>query len=311
MTIIERAADQLKKDGSLGKEEEGIFADGNENIFSQNPFDKIEQPSLGPTESSSTPGSATGEPSFNTSAYCEIDLEYLASQGILTPDSEDRTLIDNFRSIKRPILDNALGKGASRVTHPNLIMVTSSLPGEGKTFTSVNLAISIASEMDKTVLLIDADVAKPSINTVLGISSEQGLIDVLNEDVTDLSDVLLETNIPKLRILPAGPRHRYSTELLASKAMELLADDLSRRYSDRIIIFDSPPLLITPEARVLTKFMGQVLLVVEAENTLETAVRDSLSLLEDNEIVGLVLNKSHANLNASYGHYGHYGHNDE
>ncbi len=127
------------------------------------------------------------------------------------------------------------------VKSPNLIMVTSALPGEGKTFSAINLAISMAMEQDKTVLFVDADVAKASAGRLLGVpKGSRGLIDVLEHGVS-LREVLYHTNIPKLRVLPAGSAHERATELLASEGMRALMSDLSRRYADRVIVFDSPP----------------------------------------------------------------------
>jgi exopolysaccharide/PEP-CTERM locus tyrosine autokinase len=147
-------------------------------------------------------------------------------------------------------------------------MVTSALAGEGKSFTSVNLALSIAAELDNTVMLVDADVARPSVLRMLGLPQGPGLLDVLEERV-DLSDVLLKTSVEKLTLLPSGTPHPRATELLASDAMTHLLDDMAKRYPDRIIIFDSPPLLLTTESRVLASHMGQVVVVVHAERTAE------------------------------------------
>jgi len=188
-----------------------------------------------------------------------------------------------------------------------MIMVTSALPGEGKTFTSINLAMSIAMEMDKTVLLIDADVAKPVVTARLGVEAEAGLIDVLLDDGLTLPDVLLRTDIPKLTLLPSGRRHVHSTELLASERMRQLTLELSNRYSDRIVIFDSPPLLLTSEARVLAGLMGQIVLVTEESRTPQHAVKEAAGMLDDNEIVGIVMNKgTHRKDSDGYGGYGYY-----
>jgi exopolysaccharide/PEP-CTERM locus tyrosine autokinase len=151
--------------------------------------------------------------------------------------------------------------------------------------------MSIAMEMDRTVLLVDADVAKPDVANRLGIESEKGLIDVLLDEKMTLTDVLLRTDIPKLTLLPSGGKHVHSTELLASERMRQITLELSSRYPDRIVIFDSPPLLLTSESRVLAGLMGQVVLVVEEGVTSQHAVKEAMSLLESNEIVGIVMNK--------------------
>jgi len=238
-----------------------------------------------------------------------LNLAGLKEAGLVDPRSEkvNRTT-EEFRRIKRPLLMNVRGEGASVVSNANMIMVTSALAGEGKTFTSINLAMSIATEMDRTVLLVDADVAKPDVTARLGVEAERGLIDVLLSDSLGLPDVLLRTDVPKLTLLPSGSRHVRSTELLASERMRQLTMELSSRYSDRIVIFDSPPLLLTSEARVLAGLMGQVVLVVEEGITSQHVVKEAAEQLQDNEIVGIVMNKgTRGGSGEGYGGYGYYG----
>jgi len=180
-------------------------------------------------------------------------------------------MADEFRVVKRPIIRNALGKGDERVKHGNLVMVTSALPGEGKTFTSINLAMSVAMEYNTRVLLVDGDVTHPSLPSILGTPHSPGLLDLLTRDDVRVGDALVKTNVERLTLLPAGSRQRRSTELLASEQMASLLRELSSHYSDRIIIFDSPPLLATTEARVLATHMGQIVMVVAADATSQWA----------------------------------------
>lgn len=222
----------------------------------------------------------------------EIDLKRLSALNMVTSDGERNPVAEEFRAIKRPLIDNAFSQNGRPVSRNNLIMVTSALPGEGKTFSAINLAISIAMELDHTVLLVDADVARPSVLRTLGLRSEAGLMDVLLDGRLDVSDVLLKTNIDTLSILPAGKNHRHATELLASQTMSKLLDEIASRYPDRIVIFDSPPLLLTSEARVLASQMGQIVVVVEAETTTMHAVKSALSQLEACSNVNLVYNKA-------------------
>ncbi len=243
----------------------------------------------------------------------ELDLSGLQEAGLVDPRSKqiNRTT-EEFRRIKRPLLMNVRGEGASTVPNANMIMVSSALAGEGKTFTSINLAMSIAMEMDRTVLLVDADVAKPDITARLGVEAERGLIDVILDDSLALSDVMLRTDIPRLTLLPSGSRHAHSTELLASERMRQLTLELSTRYPDRIVIFDTPPLLLTSEARVLAGLMGQILMVVEESVTPQHVVKEAVELLKDNEIVGIVMNKGvRGSGGDAYGYYGYasYGRN--
>lgn len=242
-----------------------------------------------------------------------LDFERLRVAGFLEPDTQHSRLKEEYRQIKRPLLINADGRGAMTIEYPNLVMVTSARPGEGKTFTACNLALSIASERNRTVLLVDADVLKPSMPRTLGFEAELGLVDYLVDERLELADVLVDTNVPSLTLLPAGSQYHLSAELLAGERMRKLAAELSGRYADRIVIFDSPPLLATTEASILASLMGQVLVVVEAERTPQAQVKAALDLLDSNHrIVGLLLNKSRSFFGAdSYGYGYGYGHDGD
>jgi exopolysaccharide/PEP-CTERM locus tyrosine autokinase len=222
----------------------------------------------------------------------EIDFDALIAAGIVSPLAPRSAIADQYRVIKRPLITNAMGKGASIIANGNLIMVTSALPGEGKSFNAINLAMSIATELDNTVMLVDADVARPSVMRVLGLPAGPGLLDLLLDDSLDLSSVLLKTNIDKLTILPSGTPHERATELLASDAMVRLVNDMAKRYADRIIIFDSPPLLLTTEAPVLATHMGQVVIVVRAGHTLQSDVKQALASIEACPVKLMLLNQA-------------------
>lgn len=234
-----------------------------------------------------------------------IDLARLQASGFITPTVSESQLLHEFRVIKRPLIQNALGRAAAPIANGNLIMVTSSLPGEGKSFVSLNLAMSIAMEVDCRVLLVDADVVKPSIPRLLGLPPAKGLLDVLTTPQLGVGEVLLKTNVPRLDLLLAGTPHRSSSELLASDAMRRLLEELSGRYPDRIIVFDSPPLLATTESRILATLMGQVVVVVEAERTTHGALDSALATIESCPVVMTMLNKAPESESASY--YGYYG----
>ncbi len=246
-------------------------------------------------------------PPKHVSKSVQIDLVGLAEAGFVTPHASRSPTTDQFRVIKRPLLDNATGKGAALVANGNLIMVTSSLPGEGKSFMAINLAMSIAMELDHTVMLVDADVARPSVMKKLGLPPAPGLLDLLLDSSVNLSDVLLRTNIENLTLLPTGLPHPRATELLASDAMVALLEDMASRYSDRIIIFDSPPLLLTTEARVLASHMGQIVMVVQAEKTLQSEVKHALSTIEACPVRLLVLNQARTRGLGAYGYSYGYG----
>ncbi len=238
------------------------------------------------------------------SRQVELDVQRLDAMGYLVPGRDRSQIEEEFRIVKRPLLKNADGESAAPVARANLIMVTSALPGEGKTYTAVNLAMSIAMELDHTVLLVDADVVRPAVLGRLGLPDAPGLLDVLSGSVSDLSEVLLKTNIPKLTLLPAGTPRLNSTELLASAAMEDLLNELATSYQDRIIIFDAPPLLPSTESRVLATRMGQVLVVVEADKTEIGTAKQAFAALESCPVVMSVLNKCRGKrANSAYGYY--------
>lgn len=222
-------------------------------------------------------------------------------------------IAEEFRRIKRPLLANAYGKGALQVDRGNLIMVTSSLPGEGKSRTSLNLAHSIAREPDHTVLLIDADAAKAQISRMYGLENKQGLTNILSERLNP-EELIWATASTGVSVLPVGGRHSQSTELLNSQQMEQLVAWLAQRDPNRIIIFDAPPLLATNEPQVVARLVGQIVLVVEAGRTPQHAVKEALSGLDPTKAIGLVLNKSQYSVGGDYyGHYygGYYGYGGE
>jgi len=249
--------------------------------------------------------SPRGTPTRGTSASrtVRIDVEGLKARGYLTPDVPRSWLGDELRVIKRPIIKNALARAGAGAKNGNLVMVTSAMPAEGKTFMAVNLAMSVAMELDNTVLLVDGDVANAALPRLLGIPEGPGLFDLLTDDKLEVSDALVRTNVERLSILPAGTFHRSATELLASEQMKLLLSDLATRSPDRTIIFDSPPLLATTEARVLASHMGQIVVVVAAESTSQNTVRQALATIESCENVMMVLNKAGSTDVSEYGTY--------
>ena len=175
-----------------------------------------------------------------SSAMFKLDRDHLSRQGIILPDGARTPVAECIRLIKSQLLMN-MAKIKSD-SPANIIMVTSSLPSEGKTFTAINLAISMAQDRDRSVLLVDADVAKPSIPSRLGLKVERGLMDVLDRGI-DVAKVLCKFDVGNLTFMPAGTSHPRATELLGSDTMRALVQEMADRYDDRVIIFDSPPLL--------------------------------------------------------------------
>lgn len=236
-------------------------------------------------------------------------LAVLEKNGMLTPDLKDSRQAEEYRIIKRPLLSNASAENARIIERGNVIMVTSALQGEGKTYTTTNLAVSIAAERDRSVLVVDCDVVKHSLSSMFGLEGRKGLIDVLLDPTTSIDDVIVSTDIPSLKIIPAGITNNFSTELLASNQMTQIMDKMVGRHSDRFLILDSPPLLMTSQSAVLAEHAGQILVVVEEGVTPQKAVIEAISTLDSNKAIGTVLNKrSRMNRGEMYGYYyGSYG----
>ena len=221
----------------------------------------------------------------------EVNRDALRAAGLLPPEHQERQISDEYRQIKRPLIANAIGRGVPKVPNGHLIMTASALPGEGKTFTSINLAFSLALEKDISVLLVDADVPKPHISRIFGVDQEPGLLDVLTDESRDVESLIVPTDVPGLSLLPVGRRSETATELLASAHMERTVARLGAYDPGRIVLLDSPPLLLTSESRALAGIVGQVVMVVKAGVTLQQAVLDAISHLGENKSIGLVLNQ--------------------
>ncbi len=320
MSIIEKAVDKLRSNAPSvsNKDQQQKDAAGDSQRLEMGKHDTCHEaqdptPSLPVTEPAKTQQTeillepdALMQPAV--SAQPDIEIIALNLDGILTDDARRTRQAEEMRMIKRPILQSAFGKKHKPSEHSNLLMVTSAIAGEGKTFTSLNLALSIAVEMDRTVLVVDADLAKPGLSRLLKIDDRSGLTNYLRDEERDIGRLLLRTDIPKLTVLPAGSRHVHSTELLASNRMQQLFHELAVRYPDRIVIFDSPPLLVTSEASVLANFIGQIVLVVESGKTAQHLVKDALAQLDSTDNVSLILNKCKKGfLSTQMGSYG-YGH---
>ena len=263
-------------------------------------------PAPSKAEGSATPGRSprVAAAAGSRSKVVHIDLEALAAAGFVTPQAQRSQIADEFRVIKRPIIRNAHERIGARGERANLVMVTSAIPAEGKSFIALNLAMSIALEVDSHALLVDADVANPSLMHMTHLPpTSKGLLDLLTNGDTELHDVLLKTNVEKLTLLPSGTAHGRATEMLASETMAGLLEDMASRYPDRILVFDSPPLLATTEARALASHMGQILMVVEADRTTQVLVKHALETIESCPVVMMVLNKAPRPEVGSY--YGH------
>lgn len=222
----------------------------------------------------------------------QLDLEALLKAGLIPPEEDSHVLATQFRQIKRPLIRHAFGKRATKVDDGNLIMITSALAGEGKTFTSINLALSMAKERDHSVILVDADVAKPHVSAIFGVSDERGLLDIIEDPSLTVESLIMPTDVDGLSILPAGPPRPHATELLASSRMEEIVEALATVAREPIVIFDSPPLLQTSESSVVATLVGQIVVVVRADNTSHEALQMALNTLGQERAVSLILNQA-------------------
>lgn len=235
-----------------------------------------------------------------------IDRNALRAMQLLPPPNVERQIASQYQQIKRPLVASALDRSTA-TPNAQAIMLASALPGEGKTFTSINLALSMALEKDTHVLLVDADVAKPHLTKIFGLQDERGLLDLLSDRSLRPESAILPTDIPGLSLLPAGKRTETATELLASERMVQIVQQLGAADSRRIILFDSPPLLLSTESRALVPSVGQLVLVVRAEATPRRAVQDALEMVGEDKPVNLILNQSSVAASEGYYGYGVYG----
>jgi protein-tyrosine kinase len=237
-----------------------------------------------------------------------IDLDALRRVGYVPPPEQEREISEQFRHIKRPLLARAFGRSVAPLADGRVIMISSALPGEGKTFCSINLARSLCLETDSSVLIVDADTARPQFTRAMGLLEEPGLVDALQDSGIDVETLVATTSVSKLSVLPAGRTSDTAAELLASARMiDVLRRLTSSQWPNRIVILDSPPLLVTNEAKTLVDCAGQVVLVVRASSTPQSAVLDAISHLREDQFVGLILNESNTVAGVGYG-YGYYSH---
>jgi exopolysaccharide/PEP-CTERM locus tyrosine autokinase len=290
MSLVERAMDKLRR---------GASAETSQTASRQQPE------SIGAL--------VQDEPAASSGRRVVVDRTALRSAGYLPEQEQDRRFADEYRQIKRPLLAKAFAADTNRAQpNPRLVMMASALPGDGKTFTSINLALSLARERDSSVVLVDADVAKPHISRIFGVEAELGLLDGLADASIDIASLILPTDVKGLAILPAGKPRDGATELLSSGRMAQLAAEILARHPKCIALFDSPPLVISSEARSLAVSMGQIIIVVRAGRTPHHAVLEAVEAAGKNKSLSLVLNQGRRSLvEGLYGYsYGSYGDNE-
>jgi len=242
----------------------------------------------------------------DTTRIVPIDRAKLRSMDLLPPVDLERQITSQYQHIKRPLVTSVLTRDPALGKASHVIMLASALPGEGKTFTSINLALSLALEKDIEVLLVDADVRKPHVSRIFGVEEEKGLIDLLVDNSLTPGQVILHTDVPNLSLMPAGHLIDTATELLASERMADIIAQLAAPDNRRIVLLDTPPLLLSTESHALAASAGQVVLVVRAEVTAQQAVRDAIAAIGERP-VSLILNQTSAAPSSGYYGYGSYG----
>ncbi len=296
MSVVEKAIRKLRKEREQSADE------------SQAPA--ASQAAAAPQTSEPAPARAAAAPAASPATVI-LDRATLRSAGLMPPEEELDIITRQYRKIKHPLVARAMGRGVPREPKGFLIMIASAMSGEGKTFTAMNLALSLSLEKDLNVLLVDADAPKPHLTRVMGLANAQGLLDVLRDPQLDVESLIHATNVRALSFLPLGVCGDDATELLSSARMERMGALLGQRDSHRIVVFDSPPLLQTTESPALARVAGQIVVVVRADSTPQPVLLDALNTLQGHAAVSLVLNQSRQSGTAPYYYYGYDGKSDK
>lgn len=301
-TLVERAAEHLRK--NVRRTAPG-FATGFSGSLQQSVGPSTRGPIAPPlVPQMDTPRTkATGRAGSRT---ITLDRNRLRAAQVIDWTGPRTQISEEFRIIKRQLLRQAFPSPGAARAGANLVMITSARPGEGKTFTSLNLALGIATEPSRHVLLVDADTSRQGVGEVIGLGDQRGLLDVLSGNERELSQVMLRTDILNFALVPAGGARDDAAELLAGSRMAALLREMSLRYSDRIILVDAPPCLVSSDPLTLAGIVGQVLMVIEAERTQRDEIAFALEMVKDCQNVSLILNKVQVTNDVFLGSYGPY-----
>ena len=293
MSIVEQAVEMLQRVGAQ------LPSDHDEDGARKLGIRSVEVRDAGPK--SDAPTDAIAVPCRGDRTV-RIEISTLRAAGLVAPQDEERQLAAEYRLIKRPLLAGMTGE--DRLPMGNVVIVTSALPNEGKTFTSVNLALSLALERDRQVVLVDGDVAKAQLTKLWGLDGEPGLLD-LGAMGLGFEQTIFKTDYPSLFVLPAGNKNAEATEILRSERVASLLASLAGDPR-RIVLIDAPPLLVTSEAAVVTSLGGQVVMVVKAADTPHEAVLRAVETIAEDKPVNFVLNQVDPLQVHGYGYYGRY-----
>ncbi len=255
------------------------------------------------------PASPVVMPPVQTGVVAEIDTKRLRQEGFIEPGSAPTILSEEFRLAKRQVLLSAFGgRSSPPIPGARCMLTCSAQPNEGKTYCSINLALSMSNERDLEVVLVDADVAKPEVLSTLGIQGGPGLMDAIADPSLDAERLLIRTSLPNLLILPTGSRTHDDTELLASDRTREVIERLLTANPRRIIIIDTAPALAASPASTLAHHVGQIVMVVRADKTGENELREAVELLDGCDHIQLLLNRAtYSGANQKLGYYYGYG----
>ena len=306
MDSIERAAQVIAERERPGKATNALDPASSAEAASPTPPTPPTDPPPRRVEPAETPTPPRPHAPVQSEPPLEIDVARLAKLGFISPRHPVTRIAEEFRVIKQRVLQSAFHGETSGEASPRLVMVTSSQPREGKSFAAANLALSIATERDTHVMLIDADFLHPSVFKSLQLTRpKRGLLDLLADENLGFERVICRTNIDRLSIIDAGRGNALASEYLSSQRMRALCRELASRYEDRIVIFDTSPLLATSEPSILSHHVGQILFIVEAQRTSRSAVQGGLDLIHDYEKVSMILNRNRS-ISGSEGFGGYY-----
>ncbi len=223
------------------------------------------------------------------SSIVSIPTRKLRQKGMVTLDMKNRGIIEEFRHLKRNLLknitksDDPMGVG---------VVVSSAWPGEGKTFTALNLIMSLSMEKTKKILFVDADLEKGEATKFLDLQNHRGLTDYLEDSSLDANDVTLQTNIESLKIIPRGITATHSAEVFSTRRMEELVKEICQNGLYEMVVFDSPPVLVSSSANILSGMADQTLVVIQANETTGKSIREVEEKLVDSRSIGYVLNRA-------------------
>jgi protein-tyrosine kinase len=237
----------------------------------------------------------------------ELDSFDLRRKGYMAAEEAMSEMMHQFRRLKRPLVINALQRDPGTAISSRIIAVGSAIAGEGKSFTSLNLAMSLAIERDFNVLLIDGDIARGALSTAVGLKDAPGLLDLLTDGDKTLENCVRRTSLEGLYVLPSGRWRDDAPELLGSTRLKRLLADITGRFPGCLVVCDTAPILLTNEGSVFMSLAGQVVFIVSSGSTPRQSVIDSLALIPADRAISMVLNKFAGQVDSGYQYYGqHY-----